>query len=99
MRMTPDGIFLFTRNDVDECTHSEFYGYGVSKNALIFGTSGLQKYLAKNDTSEWPSEGRFAGIFVEKDRIHIKTDNTGRLLYLFERGLIGPYRTHFSISL
>ena len=87
MRMTPDGIFLFTRNDVDECTHSEFYGYGVSKNALIFGTSGLQKYLAKNDTSEWPSEGRFAGIFVEKDRIHIKTDNTGQeLLYLFEKG-------------
>ena len=65
----------------------EFYGYGVSKNALIFGTSGLQKYLAENDTSEWPSEGRFAGIFVEKDRIHIKTDNTGQeLLYLFEKG-------------
>lgn len=87
MRMIPDGSFLFTKDDVEECVHSRFYGYGVSKNALIFGTSGLQKYLAENDTSEWPSEGRFAGIFVEKDRILIKTDNTGQeLLYFFQKG-------------
>tara|TARA_Y200000002_G_scaffold190710_1_gene157385 strand:+ start:3109 stop:4764 length:1656 start_codon:yes stop_codon:yes gene_type:complete len=86
MRMIPDGSFLFSNNDVEECTHSRFYGYGVSKNALIFGTSGLQKYLDENNSAEWPSEGRFAGIFVEEERILIKTDNTGQeLLYFFQK--------------
>ena len=84
--MIPHGCFLFTKNDVEECTQSKFFGYGVSKNALIFGTSGLGKYLKENKNGEWPSEGRFAGIFVEKDTILIKTDNTGQeLLYLFEK--------------
>ena len=72
--MTPGGSFLFTRNDVEECIDSRFYGYGVSKNALIFGTSGLQEYLDKNNTSEWPSEGRFAGIFSKEDLQMIKTE-------------------------
>ena len=86
MRMIPDGSFLFTRNNVNECVHSRFYGYGVSKNALIFGTSGLQEYLDENNSVEWPSEGRFAGIFVEKERILIRTDNTGQeLLYFFQK--------------
>ena len=56
------------------------------KKRFDFGTSGLQKYLDENNSVEWPSEGRFAGIFVEKERILIKTDNTGQeLLYFFQK--------------
>lgn len=83
--MIPEGCFLFTKHDCKSKTSSELYGYGITKDSVIFNSEGLTEYSLENPTQEWPTEGRFCGIFVEKENIVIKTDKTGQdMLYFFE---------------
>ena len=83
--MIPNGCFLFSKKDITSEIKSKLFGYGVCSGALIFGTNGLHEYRALNKDGPWPAEGRFSGIFVEKERIIVRTDNTGQdLLYFFE---------------
>ena len=83
--MIPEGCFLFTKKEVQGQTSSELYGYGITNDSVIFNSEGLSEYCLTNETQEWPIEGRFCGIFVEKERIIIRTDKTGQdLLYFFE---------------
>lgn len=85
--MIPEGCFLFERTDVFACTQSQLYGYGITPDALIFNTLGLNEYLSNSTSKPLPEEGRFCGIFVEKNNIVIKTDKTGQeLLYFFQAG-------------
>lgn len=83
--MIPDNCFLFTREDVKSCNQSCLFGYGITDNALIFGTDGLNKYRQQNQDFKWPVEGRFCGIFVDENEILFRTDKTGQdILFFFK---------------
>ena len=83
--MIPEGCFLFSKRDAAKQTLSELYGYGITKNSVIFNSEGLREYNLNRDRKEWPTEGRFCGIFVDREYIIVKTDKTGQdILYFFE---------------
>lgn len=81
--MLPQNCFIFTKEDAASLQQSYLFGYGLTDDALIFGTDGLRAFQAAGNT-EFPTEGRFAGLFLTSDQeIVIRTDATGQeLLYL-----------------
>lgn len=84
--MLPENCFFFSRNDANHLTQSRLFGYGITGDSIIFGTSGLTEYLASG-AKEYPTEGRFCGIFIEGDSIVIRADKTGQeSLYVYEDG-------------
>jgi hypothetical protein len=83
--MLPQNCFIFTKEDVGSLQQSQLFGYGITDDALIFGTDGLRAFHAAGNT-EFPTEGRFAGLFITSDQeISIRADATGQeLLYLYK---------------
>lgn len=85
--MLPNNCFIYTKDEIKNLTTSKLFGYAWTENHLIFGTDGINEYL--NNNSELPTEGRFCGIFLDKnrDKISIYTDFTAQeTLYLFQNG-------------
>ena len=84
--MIPQDCFLFARSDVSSTVESQLFGYGLSNDAIIFGTEGIRSYLGQIESNELPTEGRFCGIFIEGNSLIIRTDRTGQeMLYLFQK--------------
>ena len=85
--MIPESIFTISRADIAKLKKSRMSGYGVTKNEIIFGDSGLESLEQNGSIQDIPAEGRFCGIFIQKNHAIIKTDATGQeILYVFQSG-------------
>ncbi|MEC7436343.1 MAG: hypothetical protein VYB27_04615, partial [Candidatus Thermoplasmatota archaeon] len=62
--MIPESIFTISRADIAKLKKSRMSGYGVTKNEIIFGDSGLESLERNGSIRDLPAEGRFCGIFI-----------------------------------
>ena len=85
--MLPTNSFYMDRDSLSDFTESRLLGYAHSDDALVFGTSGLRQYIASGNEVSTLTEGRFVGIFQQRQQLTIRTDATGQeLVYLYQSG-------------
>ncbi len=85
--MLPENCFLFSSEDLAQNPRSQLRGYATCDGAIVFGTSGLDAFVASGGAPNDLRCGRFSATVVESDSIVFRTDLTGQEIhYLFREG-------------
>jgi len=85
--MLPQNCFLIESEQAFAHTKPRLAGYAVTDDDLIFGTDGLDAYLAAGGDQNALRNGRFFAVLPQTSKTIVKTDRTGQeQLFLFERG-------------
>lgn len=83
--MSSEHFFLITKSQVWSGISSRLYGYAYTDNEIVFGSKGLA-HLEKRRGPQKLTKGRFAGFFVDGDKITVGVDDTGQeTIYLFRK--------------